>query len=65
MYTDKDSNLISDLRAFVTLVIPEFYVPTILYIYHDSLLAGHETLTRMYFALKGKFYADNPFSSIK
>ena len=47
------------------LVILESYVPTILYQYHDSLLAGHQGVTRMYLTLKEKFYANNIFNSIR
>ena len=41
------------------------YVPTILYQYHDSLLAGHQGVTRMYLTLKEKVYANNLFNSIR
>ena len=44
----KDKNL----EPSLLLVIPESYVPTILYQYHDSLLAGHQGVTRVYLALK-------------
>ena len=47
------------------LVLPETYVPTVLYQYHDSLLAGHQGVTRMYLTLKEKFYANNLFNSIR
>ena len=45
------------------LIIPETYVPTILYQYHDSLLAEHQGVTRMYLTLKEKFYANKLFNS--
>ena len=57
----KDKNL----EPSLLLVIPETYVPTILYQYHDSLLAGHQGVTRMYLTLKEKFYANNLFNSIR
>ena len=57
----KDKNL----EPSLLLVIPETYVPTILYQYHDSLLAGHQCVTRMYLTLKEKFYANNLFNSIR
>ena len=57
----KDKNL----EPSLLLVIPESYVPTILYQYHDSLLAGHQCITRMYLTLKEKFYANNLFNSIR
>ena len=47
------------------LVILETYVPTILYQFHDSLLAGDQGVTRMYVTLKEKFYANNLFNSIE
>ena len=43
------------------LVIPETYIPTILNAYHDSLLAAHCGVTRMYLTLKEKFYAKTYF----
>ena len=33
--------------------------------YHDSLLAGHQGVTRMYLTLKEKCYANNLFNSIR
>ena len=53
------------LEPSLLMVIPESYVPTILYQYHDSLLAGHQGVTRMYLTLKEKFYANNLFNSIR
>ena len=53
------------LEPSLLLVIPESYVPPILYQYHDSLLAGHQGVTRMYLTLKEKFYANNLFNSIR
>ena len=47
------------------LVMPENYVPTILYQYHDSLPARHQNVTKTHFTLKGKFYANNLFNSIR
>ena len=52
------------IEPSLLLVIRENYVPTILYQYHDSLLAGHQGVTRMYLRLKEKFYANNLFNSI-
>ena len=57
----KDKNL----EPSLLLVIPESYVPTILYQYHDSLLVGHRGATRMYLTLKEKLYANNLFNSIR
>ena len=50
------------IEPSLLLVIPETYVPTILYQYHDSLLAGHQTVTRMYLILLQKFYVNNLFN---
>ena len=52
------------LESSLLLVIPESYVPTILYQYHDSLLAGHQCVNRMYLTLKEKFYANTLFNFI-
>ena len=57
----KDKSIVPSLL----LVIPETYVPTILCQYHDSLLAGHHGVTRMYLTLEEKFYANNLFNSIR
>ena len=53
------------LEPSLLLVIPESYVPTNLYQYHDSLLAGHQGVTRRYHTLKEKFYANNVFNSTR
>ena len=57
----KDKNL----EPSLLLVIAESCAPTILYQYHDSLLAAHHSVTRMYLTLKEKFYANNLFNSIR
>ena len=57
----KDKNI----EPSFLLVISETYVPTILYQYHDSLLARHQGVTRMYLTLKEKIYANNLFNSIR
>ena len=57
----KDKNL----EPSLLLVIPESYVPTILYQYHDSLLTEYQGVNRMYLTLKDKFYANNLFNSIR
>ena len=54
-----------NLEPSLLLVIPETYVPTILYQYCDSLLAGHQGVTRMYLTLNKKFYANNLFNFIR
>ena len=54
-----------NIEPSLLFVIPETYVPTILYQYHDSLLAGHQGVTRMYLTVKEKFYANNLFNSIR
>ena len=47
------------------LCIPETLVPSVLYQYHDHLLAGHQGVTRMYLTLKEKYYFPNMFSLIR
>jgi len=47
------------------LCIPERYVPQILYQYHDTLLAGHQGVTRMYLTLKSKYYIYKLFESCR
>ena len=54
-----------NLEPSLLLVIPESYIPTIVYQYHDSLLAGHQGVTRMYLTLKEKFYGNNLRNSIR
>ena len=41
-----------NIEPSLLLAIPKTYVHTILYQYHDSLLAGHQGVTRMYVTLK-------------
>ena len=53
------------LEPSLLLVIPESCVPSILYQYHHSLLAGHEGVTRIYITLKEKLYTNNLFNSIR
>ena len=57
----KDKNI----EPSLFLVIPKTYVPTILYEYHDSLLAGHQGVTRMYVTLKEKLYTNNLFNPMR
>ena len=56
---------VKSLEPSLLLVIPETYVPTILYQYHDSLLARHQVVTRMYLTLIEKLYTNNLFNSIR
>ena len=57
----KDKNILLSLL----LLIPETYAPTILYQYHDSLLAGYQGVTRMYLMLQEEFYVNKLFNSIR
>ena len=50
------------IEISLLLLIPETYVPAILYKYHDSLLAGHQGVITMYLTLKDKFYANKLFN---
>ena len=54
----RDKNIGSSLL----LVIPDTYVPTLLYQLHDSLLAGHQGDATMYLILKEKFCVNNLFN---
>ena len=57
----KDNNI----EPSLLLGIPETYVPISLYQYHDSLLAGHQGVTRIYLTLKEKSYANNLLNYIR
>ena len=56
---------VKSIEPSLLLVMPETFVPTILYQYHDSLLAGHQGVTRMYFTLKEEFYVNNLINYIR
>ena len=47
------------------LCIPERYIPYLLYYYHDSLLAGHQGVLRMYLTLRERFFVPNLFHCIR
>ena len=47
------------------LCIPEKNIPHILYYYHDSLLAGHQGVTRMYLTLRQKYFIPYLFDAIR
>ena len=53
------------IEPSLLLVIPGTYIPTVLYQYLDSLLAGHQGVTEMYLTLNEKFYANNLLNSIR
>ena len=43
-------------KPSLVLCVPEKYLPTILYQYHDSILAGHPGIIKLYEQLKRKYY---------
>ena len=43
-------------RPSLVLCVPEKYLPTILYQYHDSILAGHPGIVKLYEQLRRKYY---------
>ena len=47
------------------LCIPEKYTPHLLYYYHDTLLAGHQGVTRMYLTLRERYFVPNLFECIR
>ena len=43
-------------KPSLVLCVPEKYLPTILYQYHDSILAGHPGIVKLYEELRRKYY---------
>ena len=43
-------------KPSLVLCVPEKYLPTILYQYHDSILAGHPGIVKLYEQLRRKYY---------
>ena len=43
-------------KPSLILCVPEKYLPTILYQYHDSILAGHPGIVKLYEQLRRKYY---------
>ena len=43
-------------RPSLVLCVPERYLPTILHQYHDSILAGHPGIVKLYEKLRKKYY---------
>ena len=43
-------------KPSLVLCVPEKYLPTILHQYHDSILAGHPGIVKLYEQLKRKYY---------
>ena len=61
--TNKDKDL--DKENSFLLVIPEKYKPIILYIYHDSLLAGHQGPYRTAMTIRQRFFIHNLMNKVK
>ena len=47
------------------LCVPQDYIPSLLYQYHDSLMAAHQGIGRMYNTLREKYYAPYLFDNIR
>ena len=43
-------------KPSLVMCVPEKYLPTILHQYHDSILAGHPGIVKLYEQLKRKYY---------
>ena len=43
-------------KPSLVLCVPERYLPTVFHQYHDSILAGHPGIVKMYETLKQKYY---------
>ena len=52
-------------KSTVVLCIPERYVPTILYLYHDIEIAGHQGVIKMYNTIRQKYHFPNMFECIR
>ena len=57
--------LVSGLKHFFLLVIPEQDEPMIFHMYHDSLLAGHQGPYRMAMTIIQKFFIHNLMNKVK
>ena len=44
-------------KPSLVLCVPEKYLPTILYQYHDSILAGHPGIVKLYEQLRRKYFS--------
>jgi hypothetical protein len=53
------------IEPTLLLCIPEKYISTIIYQYHNGLLAGHHGVTRMYLTLRDIFFFPNMFENIR
>ena len=51
--------------SHLLLCIPDTFISTILYQYHDFLLAGHQGVLRTYLTLKQKYWFSNMFLCIR
>ena len=50
--------------TLLQICVPSSYVYTIMYYFHDIPLYAHEGVTRMYYAIRQRFYWPNMFSDI-
>ena len=49
----------------LVLCIPEKYIPTVLYQYHTSLLAGHPGVIKLYETIKQRYYFPGMFNLVR
>ena len=61
--THKDKDL--DKQNSFLLAIPEKYKPIIFYMYHDSLLVGHQGPYRMAMIIRQRFFIHNLMNKVK
>jgi hypothetical protein len=57
-------NLKTNSECNVLLAVPEVMVPTILHIYHDSLLGNHQGINRSYQTIRKKFFIHNLYQKL-
>ena len=49
----------------LTLCVPETYIPTILHQYHDTLLAGHPGVSKLYETIRKKYYFPGMYTIVR
>ena len=47
------------------LCIPEAYIPSVLYQYHNLFLSGHQGISRMFYTLRSKYFFPNMMDCIR
>ena len=59
-YEGKQQNSVS-----LVLCVPEKYIPIILHQYHDSILAGHPGVSKLYATLRQKYYFPGMYTIVR